>query len=41
MVLAEQEGRINEFTKEFYHVSKNEPGLLPGENGPLTVLLIL
>jgi len=41
MVLAEQDGRITDFSKEFYHVSKCEPGLLPGENGPLTVLLIL
>lgn len=41
MVLAQKEGRITEFTREFLYVSRYEPGLLPGENGPLTVLLIL
>jgi hypothetical protein len=41
MVLAGQDGRITDFSKEFYHVSQHEPGLLPGDTGPLTVLLIL
>jgi hypothetical protein len=40
-VLVQRDGRVNDLTKEFAHVSKYEPGLLPGETGPLTVLLVL
>jgi hypothetical protein len=41
MVVAGQDGRVTDFSKEFYHVSQHEPGLLPGDIGPVTVLLIL
>jgi hypothetical protein len=41
IVLAQQEGRVNQLTKEYFHVSVTEPGLLPGGTGPLTILLVL
>ena len=34
-------GRVTSCSKEFRHLSTETPELLPGTNGPLTVLLIL
>jgi hypothetical protein len=39
--VAQSAGRVNDLSREYFHVSNTEPGLLPGESGPLTVLLIL
>jgi hypothetical protein len=41
VAMAQSEGRVNKLTKEYFHVAKCEPGLLPGAIGPLTILLVL
>jgi len=40
-VLAQRPGRTTSESKEYDYVSVSDPSLLPGEFGPLTVLLIL
>jgi hypothetical protein len=41
MLVAQQEGRVTSLSKEYISVSTREPGLMPGETGPLTILLVL
>ena len=41
LMIAQREGRVNSLSKEYLAVTVREPGLMPGETGPLTVLLIL
>ena len=41
VLLAQREGRVTTPSKEYLCVSAREPGLMPGESGPLTILLII
>lgn len=41
LLLAKQDGTVNAPTKEFLYLSANEPGLLPGACGGVTVMLVL
>ena len=41
MLLAQREGRVTKLSKEYLCASNREPGLMPGETGPLTILLVL
>ena len=40
-VLSQSLGSIRTVTKEYCHVVSEEPGLLPGTRGPVSVMLVL
>jgi len=41
VVMSQAEGRVTASSREYEHLCSQEPGLLPGVDGPLTVLMIL
>ena len=40
-VLCQTAGRVNESTMAYRYLASKEPQLLPGETGPLSIILVL
>jgi len=41
LVLSQTAGSIKVISKEYQHLTQEEPGLLPWQNGPVSIMLVI